>query len=41
MFDLFNHLVMSGVSVAVYYIVGHWVDVDNLTDSAAAERLNF
>lgn len=41
MFDLFNHLVKSGVAVAVHYIVGHWLDVDNLTDLAAAERLNF
>lgn len=41
MFDLFNHLVKNGVNVAVHLIVGHWVDVDNLTDLAAAERLNF
>ena len=41
MFDLFNHLVKNGVKVAVHLIVGHWVDVDNLTDLAAAERLNF
>jgi phosphoenolpyruvate phosphomutase len=41
MFDLFNHLVESGVTVAAHFIVGNWVDVDNLTDLAAAERLNF
>jgi phosphoenolpyruvate phosphomutase len=41
MFDLFNHLVQTGVPVAVHFIVGNWVDVDNLTDLAAAERLNF
>jgi phosphoenolpyruvate phosphomutase len=41
MFDLFNHLVKTGITVVVHFIVGNWVDVDNLTDLAAAERLNF
>ena len=41
LFDLFNHLVQSDVRVGVHYIVGHWLDVDNLRDLAEAERLNF
>lgn len=41
LFDLFNHLVQSGEQVDVHYIVGHWLDVDNLKDLAEAERLNF
>ena len=41
LYDLFNHLVKSGTKVAVHYIVGNWLDVDNLADLAAAERLRF
>jgi phosphoenolpyruvate phosphomutase len=41
LYDLFNHLVKSGTKIAIHYIVGNWLDVDNLTDLAAAERLSF
>jgi phosphoenolpyruvate phosphomutase len=37
MYDLFNHLVQSGRQVRVIYIVGHWLDVDNLDDLAEAQ----
>jgi phosphoenolpyruvate phosphomutase len=34
--DLFQHLLATGQSIRVLYITGHWLDVDNLDDLAAA-----
>ncbi|MEL7499363.1 MAG: phosphoenolpyruvate mutase [Planctomycetota bacterium] len=38
MFDLFNHLLSCNVSVGVYCISGHWLDVDNLIDLNEAQH---
>ncbi|HKX62009.1 MAG TPA: phosphoenolpyruvate mutase [Verrucomicrobiae bacterium] len=35
--DLFRHLLQSGVEVRVLFITGHWLDVDNHDDLAAAQ----
>jgi phosphoenolpyruvate phosphomutase len=35
--DLFNHLVSSGQRVQVLYIIGQWLDVDDLEDLARAQ----
>ena len=35
--DLFRHLLASGVEVRVLFITGHWLDVDNHDDLAAAQ----
>mgnify|MGYP001766182909 CR=1 FL=1 len=34
--DLFRHLLAAGHTIRVLYITGHWLDVDNLEDLAAA-----
>jgi len=35
--DLFRHLLQSGVEVRVAFITGHWLDVDDHDDLAAAQ----
>lgn len=38
LYHLLSHLAEKGKKIGVYYIVGHWVDVDNLHDLAEAQK---
>jgi phosphoenolpyruvate phosphomutase len=35
--DLFNRLIANGVDIRALYVTGHWLDVDNAQDLAAAK----
>jgi phosphoenolpyruvate phosphomutase len=39
--DLINRLLSKNVRIGVTYVIGHWLDVDDLTDLAEARNLLF